>query len=118
MASGNYAVYVNGEERVTGTDPNVPAAFTKIGNNFAGDIAEIVAYDSAMNTSVREKLEGYLGHKWGLSASFPSFTPIRLPKPVFGGSQNLNFQTLPDRQVGQTVNLVVTADSGLSTFHL
>ena len=58
MSSGSYAIYVNGEERVTGTDPNVPAAFTKIGNNFAGDIAEIVAYDSAMNTSVRQKLEG------------------------------------------------------------
>ena len=51
MASGSYAVYVNGEERVTGTDPNAPAAFTKIGNNFAGDIAEVVAYDSALNTS-------------------------------------------------------------------
>ena len=92
------------------------AAFTKIGNNFAGDIAEIVAYDSAMNTSVRQKLEGYLGHKWGLSNNFPLSHPYIIAKPVFGGSQNLNFQTLPDRQVGQTVNLVVTADSGLSTF--
>ncbi|MFL2928622.1 MAG: LamG-like jellyroll fold domain-containing protein [Opitutales bacterium] len=116
MASGNYAVYINGEERVTGTDPNAPAAFTKIGNNFAGQIAEIVAYNAAMNTSVREKLEGYLGHKWGLNTSFPTSHTYKVAKPAFGGTQNLNFQTLPDRQTGQTVTLSVTADSGLSTF--
>ena len=69
MAAGSYALYINGEERVTGTNPNAPAAFNKIGNNFAGQIAEIVAYNSAMNTSVREKLEGYLGHKWGLNTA-------------------------------------------------
>ena len=66
-----------------------------------------------MNTSVREKLEGYLAHKWGLDI-FPYPPHLQGCKTGFGGTQNLNFQTLPDRQVGQTVNLVVTADSGLS----
>ena len=116
MAAGSYALYINGEERVTGTDPNAPAAFNKIGNNFAGQIAEVVAYNVAMNTSVREKLEGYLGHKWGLNTSFPTAHTYKVAKPAFGGTQNLNFQTLPDRQTGQTVTLSVTADSGLTTF--
>jgi hypothetical protein len=116
MTAGSYALYINGEERVTGTDPNAPAAFNKIGNNFAGQIAEVVAYNAAMNPSVREKLEGYLGHKWGLNTSFPTSHTYKVAKPAFGGTQNLNFQTLPDRQTGQTVTLLVTADSGLSTF--
>jgi hypothetical protein len=69
-----------------------------------------------MNTSVREKLEGYLAHKWGLNSAFPSSHTYQVAKPAFGGTQNLNFQTLPDRQVGQSITLSVTADSGLTTF--
>ena len=42
-------------------------------------------------------------------------TPTRFQNLHLGNSE-FEFQTLPDRQVGQTVNLVVTADSGLSTF--
>ena len=68
MASGSYAIYVNGQEKATGTNPNAPDGFTKIGNNFAGDIAEIVAYDRAFSSGVRTKLEGYLAHKWGLNS--------------------------------------------------
>jgi hypothetical protein len=70
MAAGNYAIYVNGVEKGTDTDPNVPAAFNKIGNDFAGEIAEVVAYDRILSTGVREKLEGYLAHKWGLISAF------------------------------------------------
>ena len=116
MASGNYAIYVNGIEKGTGTDPNTPTAFDKIGNDFAGDIAEIVAYDRAFNSGVRQKLEGYLAHKWGLVSDFALSHPYRLAKPAFGGTQVLTFQPLSDKQVNQTVNLVVSSDSGLSNF--
>ncbi|MDA7757663.1 Ig-like domain-containing protein [Opitutales bacterium] len=116
MASGNYAIYVNGNEKGTGTDPNIPAAFDKIGNDFAGDIAEIVAYDRAFNANVREKLEGYLAHKWGLTSSFSSSFNYKVAKPAFGGAQVLTFQPLSDKQVNQTVNLVLSADSGLTSF--
>ena len=116
MASGNYAIYVNGVEKGTGTDPNVPAAFDKIGNDFAGEIAEVVAYDRAFNAGVREKLEGYLAHKWGLTAQLPLTHTYIIAKPAFGGTQVLSFQPLSDKQVNQTVNLAVSADSGLSSF--
>ena len=116
MASGNYAIYVNGVEKGTGTDPNVPAAFDKIGNDFAGEIAEVVAYDRAFNAGVREKLEGYLAHKWGLTAQLPLTHTYVIAKPAFGGTQVLSFQPLSDKQVNQTVNLSVSADSGLSSF--
>ena len=116
MASGNYAIYVNGVEKGTGTDPNLPNAFDKIGNDFAGEIAEVIAYDRVLNSGVREKLEGYLAHKWGLTAAFNSSHPYKIAKPAFGGAQVLTFQPLSDKQVNQTVNLVVSSDSGLSTF--
>ena len=116
MASGNYAIYINGIEKGTGTDPNSPAAFDKIGNDFAGDIAEVVAYDRAFNQGVREKLEGYLAHKWGLTGDFASTHNYKVAKPAFGGAQVLTFQPLSDKQVNQSINLVVSADSGLSAF--
>ena len=116
MAPGNYAIYVNGIEKGTGTDPNTPAAFDKIGNDFAGDIAEVVAYDRSFNASVRQKLEGYLAHKWGLTGGFSGSHNYKVAKPAFGGTQVLTFQPLSDKQVNQTVNLLVSADSGLSSF--
>ena len=39
-----------------------------------------------------------------------------MAKPAFGGTQVLTFQPLSDKQVNQTVNLVVSSDSGLSNF--
>ena len=107
MAPGNYAIYVNGIEKGTGTDPNTPAAFDKIGNDFAGDIAEVVAYDRSFNASVRQKLEGYLAHKWGLTGGFSGSHNYKVAKPAFGGTQVLTFQPLSDKQVNQTVNLLV-----------
>ena len=109
-----HAIYVNGIEKGTGTDPNTPAAFDKIGNDFAGDIAEVVAYDRSFNASVRQKLEGYLAHKWGLTGGFSGSHNYKVAKPAFGGTQVL--QPLSDKQVNQTVNLLVSADSGLSSF--
>jgi hypothetical protein len=37
-------------------------------------------------------------------------------KPAFGGTQNLTFQPISDKQAGQTVTLDVSSDSGLSIF--
>ena len=49
--------------------------------SFVGEIAEIVAYDSALSTSDRESVEGYLAHKWGLTASLPSSHPYKTSAP-------------------------------------
>jgi hypothetical protein len=116
MEAGNYALYLNGELRGSGTDPVLPSAFDKIGNDFAGDLAEVVAYDRVLHSSVREKIEGYLGHKWGLVSDFSSSHTYKVAKPLFGGTQVLSFQPVSDKQAGQTVTLNVTADSGLSAF--
>ena len=118
MAAGNYAIYVDGVEKGTGTDPNLPAAFDKIGNDFAGEIAEIVAYDQAFGAGVRQKLEGYLGHKWGLMLNFDASHPYKVSKPAFGGTQVLTFQPLSDKQVNQNVDLIGQFRFWSKCFHL
>jgi hypothetical protein len=113
---GNYALYVNGTNKGSGTDPVAPTSATKVGNDFAGDIAELIAYNTALSEGVRHKVEGYLAHKWGLAGSLPSTHTYRVGKPAFGGTQVLTFQPLSDKQAGQTIALNVSSDSGLSTF--
>ena len=116
MSPGAYSLYVDGTNKGSSTSSLTPSAFDKVGNDFAGSIAEMVAYDRALSDGVRQKLEGYLAHKWGLESNLPSTHSYRVGKPAFGGTQVLTFQPIPDKQVGQTVNLDVSSDSGLSAF--
>ena len=113
---GNYALFVNGENKGTGTDPVAPDSATKVGNDFAGEMAEIIAFNSVLNSGVRQKVEGYLAHKWDLVDDLVSTHTYKNTKPAFGGAQNLTFQPISDKQAGQTVTLDVSSDSGLSTF--
>ena len=46
-----------------------------------GYIAEFVVTMSTMSTSDRQKLEGYLAHKWGLAANLPSDHPYKQHAP-------------------------------------
>ena len=47
-----------------------------------GDVAEIIAISSALSTSDRAKIEGYLAHKWGMTASLPSNHPYKSTAPT------------------------------------
>ena len=116
MSPGAYSIYVNGINKGSSTSSLTPAAFDKVGNDFAGSIAEIIAYDRDLSNGVRQKLEGYLAHKWGLESSLPSTHAYAVGKPAFGGTQVLTFQPVPDKQAGQSVTLDVSSDSGLSAF--
>ena len=116
MSPGAYSPYVDGTNKGSSTSSLTPAAFDKVGNNFAGSIAEIIAYDRALSNGVRQKVEGYLAHKWGLESNLPSTHTYAVGKPAFGGAQVLTFQPIPDKQAGQSVTLDVTSDSGLSAF--
>ena len=81
-----------------------PDSATKVGNDFAGDMAEIIAYNSVLNSGVREKVEGYLAHKWDLVDDLVSTHTYKNTKPAFGGAQNLTFQPISDKQAGQTAD--------------
>ena len=47
-----------------------------------GRIAEIVVASSLLSTGNRQKLEGYLAHKWGLTANLPVDHPYKTTPPT------------------------------------
>ena len=99
---GAYSIYVDGVNKGSSTSSLSPNAFNKVGNDFAGEIAEVVAYDRALSDGVRQKIEGYLAHKWGLVSDLSSSHSYKNTKPAFGGTQILTFQPVSDKQAGQS----------------
>jgi len=49
---------------------------------YDGQIAEIVLTASALPLGDRQKLEGYLAHKWGLTANLPADHPYKTAAPL------------------------------------
>ena len=49
--------------------------------NWNGLVAEVI-FTTTLSTSDREKMEGYLAHKWGLTAKLPSNHPYKNAAPV------------------------------------
>jgi hypothetical protein len=52
------------------------------GRKINGIIAEVVVSRAAWTTLERQKLEGYLAHKWGLTANLPSDHPYKTVGPT------------------------------------
>ena len=50
--------------------------------DYEGLIGEIVFLTSELSDANRQKLEGYLAHKWGLTANLPSDHPYKLVGPT------------------------------------
>jgi hypothetical protein len=48
------------------------------------DVNEIIVVPSLLSDSDRQKLEGYLAHKWGLTANLPSDHPYKAAPPMNG----------------------------------
>ena len=52
-------------------------------NNFTnGTISEVLFFENVLTGSDNEKLEGYLAHKWGLTASLPADHPYKVNPPA------------------------------------
>jgi hypothetical protein len=58
-----------------------------IHTGWCGDLAEVLIYSTALTTSQRQQVEGYLAHKWGLTPTiqsthpFSKFPPASIPSP-------------------------------------
>jgi len=50
--------------------------------NYNGKFAEIVITNTALSTADRQRLEGYLAHKWGLASNLPSDHPYKTSPPT------------------------------------
>jgi len=48
-----------------------------------GDIAEILVGGATLDTNERQKIEGYLAHKYGLEANLPSDHPYKSAAPGY-----------------------------------
>jgi hypothetical protein len=58
--------------------------YTPVTDVWDGDIAEVIycsGQDWASSTSDRDKIEGYLAHKWGLTGALPSDHPYKSAAP-------------------------------------
>ena len=83
------SLWVNGT--IAGTDAFNQGAqdLNKVGNNFVGEIAELLVFDKELNTVTREKVEGYLVYKWGLEENLLPAHPYSTVPPAFGGNQEI-----------------------------
>ena len=46
------------------------------------NVSEIVMYNTVLDTTQRQKIEGYLAWKWGLQANLPSGHPYKSAAPT------------------------------------
>jgi hypothetical protein len=79
----------NGTLADTFTTFDFPALAAQVGvgsnssntESFVGDVPEIIVLDTAPSELIRQKLEGYLAHKWGTTASLPADHPYKTDPP-------------------------------------
>jgi len=57
-------------------------ARTTVGGYATGTISEIIIHTTAISTDTRQRIEGYLAHKWGLTASLPNDHPYKTVGPT------------------------------------
>jgi len=93
-ASSRSSIRVDGGTAITnntssGTpstaDPDSPLTLGRVGDSsmdgMEGYMAEVVICDAVLSSTNREKLEGYLAHKWGLESNLPSTHPYKSSAP-------------------------------------
>ena len=93
-ATGVLAWFRDGTQQVTNTTnagiAAVPGASLGIGANQSGNfdingqyqIYELLLYDTYLNTTEQQKVEGYLAWKWGLQANLPGGHPYKNAAPT------------------------------------
>jgi hypothetical protein len=53
------------------------------GNPMTGDLAEVLVGGATLDTNQRQKIEGYLAHKYGLQTNLPTDHPYYSAKPIY-----------------------------------
>ena len=93
-AAARSLLYVNGGNAIanntltnptSSNDATFALQIGAAGNNvlrLTGYIAEIVLLSSVVDTDTRQRIEGYLAHKWGLAGSLPSGHPYKSAAPT------------------------------------
>jgi hypothetical protein len=71
------------------TTPDIASAPFAVGQwadfvaaRFIGSMAEVIVTSSSASTFDRQRIEGYLAHKWGLTANLPNDHPYKTAAPT------------------------------------
>jgi hypothetical protein len=89
QATNTYLFYQDGTSQGSNGVVNANSIFSAtsyIGNDpnnawLQGNIAEIIFCDEKNSDATRQQIEGYLAHKWGLTANLPSNHPYKSVAP-------------------------------------
>jgi hypothetical protein len=91
-ASNNNELFSNGASVGTETSTWTTPSYDNIsigrlryqvsGQYFVGHVHEIIWIRQSLDLTTRQKIEGYLAHKWGLTANLPSDHPYKLVGPT------------------------------------
>lgn len=66
----------------TGTNSGIGSVSASlISNPYDGDIGEIIVVNSALDAVTRQKVEGYLAHKWGITSNLSNDHPYKNAPP-------------------------------------
>lgn len=88
LSGGNStrAIYVNGSSygsptniTVAGNTLNAPRSFTLAGTStsLVANICEVIMYNTVLNTTDRQRVEGYLAQKWGMLSNLSAGHPYQ-----------------------------------------
>jgi hypothetical protein len=73
---------LNGDNNMETLTAWVGAAIGRFGGSFyQGTVYEILIYNPGLNTERRQKIEGYLAHKWGIPVNLVAGHPFRSAEP-------------------------------------
>jgi hypothetical protein len=79
-SSGTFTTSIYGVGSDAGTQ--FMGGTSSLGTNcLVGKIGELIVYNTALNTSQRQQVEGYLAWKWGLTGSLPANHPFKSVPP-------------------------------------
>lgn len=84
----------NNTDSINNTDVFDVGARSPGNNPLNGDIAEILVGGATLSTNDRQKIEGYLAHKWGLEGNLPSDHPYKNAAPSVGSAVVRGFRGL------------------------
>jgi len=88
--------------------------YNDAGNNLVGSISEVLAFDSQLNTTQSQIIEGYLAWKWGLQSNLPDNHPFKSAAPSgstpFPKTLKTNFTNVSALPSGNWIDAAVSAD--------
>jgi hypothetical protein len=67
---------------LTSTAGIIIGSNNSVSEPFTGFIGEVVLVPEIVSTNTRQQMEGYLAHKWGLTANLPSDHPYKTNAPA------------------------------------